>query len=112
MTETSEATIGATAEDQINKGEPFSRTFSYQDDDGVAIDMTGAAFEISESYPSSIVSDMTITETNLAGGVITLSMTVAQMANLGLGRVNWFRLKTTFNGGAVDTTPKIWVQIT
>jgi hypothetical protein len=107
-----ETTIGATEADQVNKGEAFSRVLNYTDEAGDPRDITGATLEVSEAYPSSIVADMTLAITDGAGGVATVSMTSAQMANLGEGRVNWFRIKTTFASGAVDVTPKIWLQIT
>lgn len=107
-----EPTIGESEADQINKGESLDRVLRYLDENGAARDLTGATFSVTESYPSSIVADMEIALISAAAGTVGLSMSAANMAKLGEGRVNWFRIKTTFPTGQPDVTSKIWIQIT
>lgn len=112
MSATFEQTIGATEADQVNKSETLQFTVAYTDDQGAAIDISSAAIIVLESSPASIATDMDIDITDGPGGIATCVLTAAQLASLGLGRTNWFRLQATFGAEDIDTTPRIWIEIT
>lgn len=112
MSATFELTIGATEADQVNKTETLQFTVAYVDDQDDIIDISSASITVLESYPESIAADMDIEITDGAAGIATCTLTAAQLASLGIGRVNWFRLRTEYASDSIDTTPKIWIEIT
>lgn len=112
MNATFELTIGATEADQVNIDETLQFTVAFTDDQGAAINISSASITVLESYPASIATDMDIEITDGAGGIATCTLTAAQLASLGLGRVNWFRLRAAYSADSIDVTPKIWIQIT
>lgn len=63
---------------QLKKGDAFSEEFNFSDDDGAALDLTGYTFDAhihKGKHQPELVVDFTVTETDLANGVITLSLT-------------------------------------
>jgi hypothetical protein len=107
-----ETTIGATEADQVNVGESLERVLRYKDEEGAARDITGATFEVIESSPASLAAAIEVEILDAAAGTASLTIAAADMASLEVGRLAWFRLKTTFAGGDFDATPRIWIQLT
>lgn len=95
----------------IDKGRDFSKAFTFQDDQGVAINMTGyavaAQLRTEESSDSTLItpSGFTIDTTNLATGQIILQLTEIETAALTHSK-GFYDIKVT------DTTgiTKSWVK--
>ena len=106
-----EPVLGATQATQINYGETINTTFSFTDGNGDPIDLTGATITCSESYPATLASDLDITISDAAGGIVTVYL-ADEDNDLLPGRVSWFRIRAEFSETSDDVTPRIWVQIT
>jgi len=90
----------------INRGECLHSTLSWTDENGAPIDITGRTFQLFDAQPE-FTAQFTVTDA--AAGQV--EMRVADTSSLGLGRVNRFRVSMSLDGGCVDTTPLIWIEV-
>ena len=92
----------------IHQGADFDATFTYQDPDGVAIDITGYTFELTmvkvkaggELAATWTTSDGDFSIISAISGEFTLNVDAVETATLTPGSY-WFDLNGTTNGGAV-----------
>jgi len=92
----------------IHQGADFDATFTYQDPDGVAIDITGYTFELvmvkvkpgGQDVATWTTADGDFSITSAATGRFALRVTATETAAIPLGSY-WFDLNGTTTGGAV-----------
>jgi hypothetical protein len=73
----------------VDQGTDFSTTITVKNDDGVIIDLTGytAAAQLRKHYTSETATDFTTAfETPRSAGLLTISLSRTQTANLDSGR--------------------------
>ena len=92
----------------IHQGADFDATFTYQDPDGVAIDITGYSFEMEvvkvkpggESAATWTTADGDFSITSAITGEFALRVVATETAAMQAGTY-WFDLSGTTTGGAV-----------
>ncbi len=86
----------------IEAGTTYSNEITVREDDGTAKNLTNftANSQLRKSYYSSTATDFTMTVTNAANGVITMSLSAANTANLRAGRYV-YDVELTDNQGIV-----------
>ena len=87
----------------IKRGDTLTWLCAFTDDDGEAIDLTGATFDCDVARAVGGTTDqMTVTLTEAAAGLVTLSRTAAQTAlwSPGLYRTD---IRWTIGGGVTTT---------
>ena len=107
----------AYAELTIDQGSTFTASLELKNDDGTAINTASHTFQsqIRKSYYSTNpTANLTIVSTDTANGIVTLSLTSAQTANIKAGRYLYDLKMTTPNNttnrvieGIVTVTPQI-----
>lgn len=107
----------AYAELTIDQGSTFTASLELKNDDGTAINVSSYTFQsqIRKSYYSTNpTANLTITTADASNGVVTLSLNVAQTANIKAGRYLYDLKITTPNNitsrvieGIVTVTPQI-----
>jgi hypothetical protein len=98
--------IGAMAGTNLNahSGETLSLSFSCKDEDGAAFNLTGysARAKVRSTIASSVVViDLTPTIPNPANGIIVVSKTDEQTANVPPGVYQWDLVLDTPSGGVI-----------
>lgn len=86
---------------QLKKGDAFAEEFTFSNDDGTPIDLTGYTFDAhvhKGKHQPELVDDFTITETDLVNGVISLSLTPEQTGELEATYSYVYHLYWTPNG--------------
>ncbi len=86
----------------IEAGTTYSNEITVREDDGTAKNLANftANSQLRKSYYSSTATDFTMTVTNAANGVITMSLSAANTANLRAGRYV-YDVELTDNQGIV-----------
>lgn len=89
----------------IYRGTADSTALTFTDTAGDPIDLSGKTFtaQVRKSHPGDVVLEITVANTNLAGGVITLSWTAALTRNLLAGDYLW---------GLLDSDDILWIEDT
>lgn len=90
----------------INKGECLHVTLDWDNEDGTPINITGRTFTVFEAAP---LFTAVFTVTDAVNGKVEMQVTDTSMLNL--GRSNRFRISMSVDGGCVDTTPPIWIDV-
>jgi hypothetical protein len=91
---------------KLNKGSCLNIQLAWKDENGVAIDITGRTFAITESSVPLVAAFAIV---NAVGGLS--SMSIADTSPFRVGRTNWFRIGMLLAGGCTDTTPQIEVDV-
>lgn len=98
----------------IDKGRDFSKYYGFLDDALVAIDMTGysiaAQIRLEESSDSTLIDDFTIDTTDIATGVIYLTLTEVETAALNASS-GYYDIKVTDTSGITKSWVKGRVEI-
>lgn len=104
--------IGETCDDQINYGETIDLLFTYEDENGTAIDLTSATATVESSTPDVIKEEAVLTVTDAANGKLRFLLHRDYAGDLRRGRNNFFRIKVVFGDDSDDITPDIYLQVT
>lgn len=96
---------------ELTEGSCLDLVFDYEDEDGVAEDITDDTFEVSESEPADVFDEAVLTITDGPGGTLSFHLEAADAAGLQRGNVNWFRISRTDPDGHVDNSEQIWVNL-
>lgn len=94
----------------IQKGQwlPLRFTFWADDEKTTAVDLTGATITICEASLDALL-QLTPSPSELANGIVDLTIWEEQSRKLQTGRVNWFKLEAQFASTNI-LTPKIWIK--
>lgn len=84
--------------------------FEFLDDDGNPEDISGDDFGILASSGDAF-SGAVFTKTDAANGKLHMFLSAEDAKLLGMGNVNWFRLRRTVPGGCEDNTTEIRVNV-
>lgn len=84
--------------------------FEFFDSDGNPEDISGDEFGILSSS-SSAFRDAVLTKPDPVNGRLHMFLAAEHARQLGIGNVNWFRLRRTMPGGCDDNTTPIWVHV-
>jgi hypothetical protein len=91
----------------IKQGDDFSKVLTITDDDGVALDITGATLTFHLRAPGAttdaITPAPTLTLTTPASGIATLALTDTQTAALTAGRTYTYEVELVDGTGLIST---------
>ena len=104
--------VGATPDDQINYGETIDLVFTYTDEAGVAMDLTGATASIFSSTPAVIQAAAVLEITDAIAGQLRFLLHRDDALLLRRGVNNRFRIQMIFGNDSDDVTPDIYLQVT
>lgn len=85
--------------------------FDFFDSDGNPEDITGDAFGIVSSSPSAF-RDAVFIKSDPANGKLHMSLSSEHAHLLGIGNVNWFRLRRILRDGCERNLPPLWINVT
>jgi len=84
--------------------------FSFFDADGEPQDISGDDFGILSASHRAF-NEAVFTKTDAAGGKLHMFLSAEDAKLLGMGNVNWFRLRRTVPGGCEDNITPIYVSV-
>lgn len=89
----------------IKVGDDYSKTLTVSDDDGVAINITGATLTLHLRAPGATTDALTATLalTTPLSGIATLTLTDTQTATLTAGLTYRYEITLTDSGGLIST---------
>ena len=94
----------------IQRGQwlPLRFTFWADPDKTTGVDLRGSTVTVSESSLEAL-SQLIPTQIEPENGIVELTIWEEQSLQLGIGRVNWFKLEVQFADANI-LTPKIWIK--
>lgn len=94
----------------VTYGSCIDWDIEFFDEDGNPEDISGDEFSVLMSKPA-ILAEAIFTKTDPVNGKLHLFLSAEHSRQLGIGNVNWFRLRRTMPGGCDDNTTPIWVHV-
>ncbi len=91
---------------KVDKGEALSMEIVWGEDS-----IAGHVIEVIEASPVALL-NATVTILDADERRAVLALPSAQAADLRRGRSNWLRLGLMLNGEVIDSTPRIWLEVT
>lgn len=91
---------------EINKGECLSFDGTWPVEGG----LHGKTISVVESYPKDLMATQ-VTVLDPDAGTFRAFAGSELSAAMRAGQVNWIRLGLSENGGCMDTTPRIWINV-
>jgi len=92
---------------QINKGGCLRFSGTWPSDGG----LHGKSISVVEAHPAALKQTV-VTIVDAAAGNFRGFAGPTVSATMGSGRVNWIRLGLSEGGACMDTTPRIWIEVT
>lgn len=84
--------------------------FEFFDVDGNPEDIGDDDFGILLSSPPAFA-EAVFTKTDAENGKLHMFLAAEHARKLGIGKVNWFRLRRNLGGGCEDNTTPVWVDV-